>query len=279
MCLIGVSIPCVTDLSIGPHHVGSLLLDSLRFMETCGVDHVQLNLQPMAKLLPRCDRRIWADLAVACVATGVRPWSVHLLPLEQLDSDAPLSFRRKLAFGIAEALGVRNVVTHLGGPVYWGPRSLAYDLQSVKVLAEAARKKDMTVMVENTPSCSVSYILEVIRQTDAPNVMLQFDVGHYILKQDDPLPEFLNRASALIGNIEIHDNDGVNDTHAAPGKGQVPWKTLFDTLREISYTGPLILEIGPQASAPDGCERAKKDISGGIEFLKENSVASHMAVG
>ena len=69
-----------------------------------------------------------------------------------------------------------------------------------------------------------------------PNFHLMCDTFHANLEEKDPvgvISENLN----LIKHVHVSEND-----RGTPGRGHVPWKETFDTLRQGGYDGWLTIE-------------------------------------
>jgi sugar phosphate isomerase/epimerase len=45
----------------------------------------------------------------------------------------------------------------------------------------------------------------------------------------------------------VHDNDGVNDTHALPYRGNLPWDACRQELHASGYNGVFLLEVFEKA--------------------------------
>ena len=234
--------PFSVPASLKCRQLGPALLESLRFVAESGIRGVQLNLHEFGNMLVKCDRRTWVDIAVGAVATGVRLRSMHLVPVDKLENCPDCLRCQNLIMEIAQIMGIKKLVVHLGGPLHWGPRSLKLDIKCVSTLARAAAKTDTVILIENTPSCSTAYVLEVVKNLNEGNVLIQFDVGHWMLKREESVKSLLASIADKLGGIELHDNDGVSDLHLLPGSGAVPWQEVFSAVRQINFTEAPVLE-------------------------------------
>ena len=268
------AVPVAGAPRLKPHQVGPALLHSFEVMGQCDVDAMQLNLSALGPLLERCDRKIWSDLAVGSIATGVRTESVHLLSFGDFDYQLGSEPDQLLLLQIARILGAKKLIVHPGGPVHWGPRCLERDVQSVGALAVLASRLDATVLLENTPSSSASYVGEIIRTLCAPNVGMQFDVGHYMIKNGSSLESILNRFADILEGVELNDNDGIHDSHEPPGTGVVPWKKLFEALAAINYKGPVTFESKLDVTTRRALKKTQQQITVMCEFVKEGMFAA-----
>ena len=279
MAFIGWALPTLNrDYSVGPRDIGPALIGWLQLMADCGVTSIQLNLGAIGDTLYQCDRRTWPDLAVAAMATGVKPRAVHLTPCKDAGTAPDCLRSQRLIWAIANNLGVKKLVVHLGGPLQWGPRSLQCDAEYLNALAEAAEPEHISILAENTPSCSLSYVSDVVKTVDKDNVRIQFDTGHWALKGEGHLQNLLGSIRDRLDGVELHDNNGIQDRHLPPGRGTLQWSEISDALKSIGYAGPLIIEpvLGTRALRPSRHTRDK--ISQAVEFVKENILTDNMTV-
>ena len=49
--------------------------------------------------------------------------------------------------------------------------------------------------------------------------------------------------SPLIKHIHLSDNDGSFDNHNSIGSGDIDFKSFFNELKKINYTGILVVEV------------------------------------
>jgi sugar phosphate isomerase/epimerase len=107
-------------------------------------------------------------------------------------------------------------------------------------------------------------------EPEKTNVGVCVDVGHALLSSDAgsrPVSGYLERYRDQLVHLHVHDNDGVDDEHLVPGEGLMPWRDLADTLRELGYAGPAVLEVQRSGDDPS---RAVRD---GVRFLRSLSAA------
>lgn len=96
------------------------------------------------------------------------------------------------------------------------------------------------------------------------------DVGHANLTRDEDFPSIdpIGMISALGDKLKIlhlHDNNGLEDQHYRPGKGNVPWDGIMRALAENGFCGNLSFEL--KSSAERALEDAKAAFDAGEEFL------------
>lgn len=215
------------------------------------------------------DPRLGGDVALVKRVLGeerLRPVSLH----------APYEFRgarrsTEVAWGAWEELmsrileiggylGVGFVVVHPvllavpHGPPRGEPEVMAGGERVLKRVARAAQRLGIRVALENlqmptAPAFATpSGLAELVRSLNEGNVGICFDTGHCLLSGLDPLGE-LERCSAPVFSLHLHENDGTEDSHCVPGGGRIDWPRFLSLLRARKYGGAFILEVWGGADA------------------------------
>jgi sugar phosphate isomerase/epimerase len=117
-----------------------------------------------------------------------------------------------------------------------------------------AAHRGVKIVLENIPSaiCTAERLVHFV---DAMHLDLGFcfDIGHAHLQGS-----FENEYATLASRIRsthIHDNDGVEDRHLAPGLGTIDWGRAMAMFRTRQDQYPLLLELkdpGTSANPLDG---------------------------
>ena len=68
------------------------------------------------------------------------------------------------------------------------------------------------------------------------------DVGHANLAGDKPIGDMVRTLGSRLKSLHIHDNNGINDEHTAPGFGNIKFDEFCAALKEIGYDGDFIFE-------------------------------------
>ena len=55
--------------------------------------------------------------------------------------------------------------------------------------------------------------------------------------------EAVRVAGSHLRFTHVHDNDGANDTHRLPYRGNLPWDDCREALRAVGYAGVFMLEV------------------------------------
>jgi sugar phosphate isomerase/epimerase len=115
-------------------------------------------------------------------------------------------------------------------------------------IADHAQSLGIKVCIEHFPGTAfptVMSTMDFIQDTGHANLYLLFDIGHAQMANEDPA-QVLADVGDRLGYVHLDDNDGVNDLHLALTDGVQTRESLadlLDVLDDISYNGPISLEI------------------------------------
>lgn len=170
-------------------------------------------------------------------------------------------------------------ISSIGGTIYsyWPvdyskkinkPLARKHSIDSMKVLADYAADYDILLLVEvlnrfeqfllNDTEEGIDYVHEV----DRPNVKLLLDTFHMNIEEDN-IAEAIRLAGNKLG--ELHIGEG---NRKVPGKGSMPWKEISKALKEIEFSGPVVMEPFVKAGGTVG-----KDIKVWRDLSNEASEA------
>lgn len=161
-------------------------------------------------------------------------------------------------------LGSPILVIHVGGGLGVGN---SYEWQRVKELnfgsfsrlARKAKGLSVKIAVENLYDrvarkggrfygSLMSELKEIIEHVGTGNIGICFDTGHANIQELD-LSEAIIEAGKSLLAVHLGDNDGKEDQHLLPYGGTIDWKKVMVALREIKYSGSILLE-GKTPPAP-----------------------------
>jgi len=205
----------------------------------------------------RCER-----FGAALAGAGLRAASVHLpfypsVPeLKEQGRKWSLlhpdpSERRAALDGAADGLraagllGAGSAVLHLGWQKdAWDERSHAFAREAVSQLLPVAQAAGVRLLLENIISSGtrVRALLDLLAEVDPAGAAgICLDLGHAHVEGD--VVEELRAALPRLAHLHVHDNDGTEDAHLAPGRGTIPWPRVIALLRESGYSGLGALEL------------------------------------
>jgi len=130
-----------------------------------------------------------------------------------------------------------NDFTDLDKPAQW-----ARGVESVKEMGKTAQALGITMGLEvvnrfetlilNTAEEGVRFCREV----DNPNVKLLLDTFHMNIEEDS-IPAAIRRAGGLLSALHVGEGN-----RKIPGQGHLPWGEIGKALRDINFTGNVVME-------------------------------------
>lgn len=202
---------------------------------------------------PRPLKRLVADHGMT-IHSAHGCWGSQAIAARRVDLASPeLTVReesvddiRRCLDWIAEA-GGRHLVVHPGGlsePAESAARRSAL-IESLNQLADHAQATGVTLCVENMPpgvhpGSRMAEIATLVAEVGRAEIGLALDTGHAHLVASAH-EETLAAGQALV-TTHVHDNHGKKDVHLPPGFGEIDWGAWVDSLDEIDYCGPVMLE-------------------------------------
>lgn len=230
-----------------------------------GAEFVVINEHMATRILD--ERRYYSTLECQTRKTGVKLFEIHAPFGECWDLNCSVRARRPdmirehiRCMNYASEAGCKTYVIHVGAwdCIYRPEISLdemrALALDSLEQLVPAAEKAGIILAVENSfeMSNATDEVVWLLKHFDSPFIGCCFDTGHanYMAPSPDGKPKnysapqvnlawrgnLIQEPAALekllpyIVTCHIHDNCGLNDDHALPGRGTVNWNELMPKL-------------------------------------------------
>jgi len=129
---------------------------------------------------------------------------------------------------------------------------------NVSYAANLLQKHDIQLLLEPINSTidmpgflldTLDKTLQLIRESAASNVRIQFDIYHMQIMQGDIIRSLAQHLD-IIGHIQFADNPGRHE----PGTGELNFPRIFSSLDELNYRGWVSAEYIPQNSTLDSLE-------------------------
>jgi len=188
-----------------------------------------------------------------------------------LDPHILHSTREKLraAFRLISVFQPHSIVCHLQyeenkhGYVY--KRWFDNILETWSELLLIAKANNTLVMFENTYETSPKAHNHLLTELNNNSAGFCLDVGHLMAFSKTSWQDWLPELLPWLGQLHLHDNDGSNDTHLAPGLGNFDFLELFAFLK-TNDCHPIIT-----------CEpHSENDLWKTFDFLIKNNVLSYI---
>ncbi|MGI5923032.1 MAG: sugar phosphate isomerase/epimerase family protein [Lentisphaeria bacterium] len=190
--------------------------------------------------------------------------------------------RLKLALRITADFGVDSIAVHVGNtPECFAAYSLddlhRAIIQSLEELLPLAERLGVTIAIENIwfPTSTPEKLLDLIAHFRSEHLGICFDSGHANLmalerhfevsapingwKRFGPVPyddKILEKLLPEITTCHLHDNDGQNDQHLLPGRGNIDWQhcmTLLKQAPRLKCYQSEVIPVRTNASIADVC--------------------------
>ncbi len=244
------------------------------------LDHGKLN--PYDPRLAEQLEQVGAALArhelLAVVETGARylldPWRKHQPTLVSPTEEERL--RRidflKRAVDIAEYLGAHAVSFWAGTAIDGADEKTTTRrlVESLDVLIDYASERRVPLAFEPEPGMVIDTIesfeglLESLESADVDSsyLGLTIDVGHLHCLRQWPIEGVLRGWKDRLVNLHIEDMRAGVHEHLMFGEGEIDFPPIFDMLRFVGYTGPVLVELSRHSpTGPDSARQA-------FEFLQ-----------
>ncbi|PJA47729.1 MAG: AP endonuclease [Syntrophobacterales bacterium CG_4_9_14_3_um_filter_49_8] len=140
----------------------------------------------------------------------------------------------------------RSVVCHpsfderyyVSGEQMW----LENSIETWKHFLTIASQMDTIISLENVYETGPHHLSLLFGAFTPDHVRFCFDTGHFNVFSRTPLEVWLDKLAAYLGQVHLHDNNGVADEHLPVGEGNFPFQDFFRMLRERGLDPIITLE-------------------------------------
>jgi sugar phosphate isomerase/epimerase len=131
--------------------------------------------------------------------------------------------------------------------VYGRRRYLENFTESMKILTSYAKKRGVTLMLENIPHGKrnpytikeFGYIIK-----NVPGLMVHLDLAHaYIEGGNKKIEEYAQKFQNRIVHLHLSDNNGKEDQHLPLGDGKINLRRAIAALKKIGYDRTITFEV------------------------------------
>jgi sugar phosphate isomerase/epimerase len=158
------------------------------------------------------------------------------------------------ALEIGKILGARVGVLHTG----YTPQVPANELDawldqavgSLTELAQRAAEEEMQLALRNVWEPDTELFKTIIERVEMENLGVCPDLGHAICYSTQTPEEWITVFGERVFNLHFHDNDGMEDQHAACGRGLVGYDTIFEAVQVLQTAPNVTLEVSEDDIEP-----------------------------
>ncbi|MHA1490298.1 MAG: sugar phosphate isomerase/epimerase family protein [Promethearchaeota archaeon] len=148
----------------------------------------------------------------------------------------------------ANILGAKKIggVVYKAGGIFTGSAPTEeewnYSVNSMKSIARYAQKFDISIMIEQINRYETYFInktddaIKYCKDVEEPNIFVLLDTHHLILEELD-LYDTIVKTEKYLGHFHASENN-----RGIPGTGLVDWKQVYKALKDIDYSGWLVME-------------------------------------
>jgi len=121
----------------------------------------------------------------------------------------------------------------------------AHVISQLKKTSEIATKNGLKFAMEMRAGdfiSSIDGIISLFNDCGLDNIGMVYDVAHA-----HAISEYLDLGIYKLGDylklVHLSDNDGGRPYHYQPGKGNIDFKNIIDTLKKVDYNGYVVIDI------------------------------------
>ncbi|HIW73417.1 MAG TPA: TIM barrel protein [Firmicutes bacterium] len=190
---------------------------------------------------------------------------------------------------------VLDCIHEIGSHVFSG---INYAYWPIRIAADydykmAARERSLVSLREilkKAEDYGIAYCLEVVnrfeqcilncaaegvaylRELESPAAKLLLDTFHMNIEEDS-LGDAIRSAKGVLGHFHIGECN-----RKTPGTGRMPWREIFSALRDIDYTGAVVMEPFIRMGGQVGKDiKIFRDIGGGADDAEMDRLAAEAA--
>ncbi len=174
---------------------------------------------------------------------GITIWSVHSWHLNAWTPEAIEVYlgQQEHCAMVTGALGASVMVCHLPNIP---DRKFEQSLEIITKVADLCRKNGVRLAIETCAKGEAEEIIKVVDTLNRPDVGINVDTGHCNYFLERAPGDVIRQCGKRVITLHLHDNYAQNDDHQMPGLGTIDWYDTLRALKEIGYSGPLMMEMG-----------------------------------
>ena len=159
------------------------------------------------------------------------------------------ALRYRQAIALARRYDARKIVIHGGFnerlyyPCWYTEQSVVFWKDFLK------EDPGVDIVLENVLEEQPEMMTEIFREVDNPRLRMCLDVGHVNAYSPVPVEEWVSVCAEFLSHFHIHNNDGTQDAHCAPGEGTIPMAALLRQAQTLCPEATFTLEVLQAAPA------------------------------
>jgi sugar phosphate isomerase/epimerase len=126
------------------------------------------------------------------------------------------------------------------------------------------------IALENVYEKNPHILRRLFDALSSDSICFCFDTGHFNVFSYTPLKIWLQELGKYLGQLHLHDNNGLTDEHLPVGKGNFPFDELFQSLEQNKIHPIITLEAHAQADLWQSLENIKNMQS--FDFIRETPI-------
>jgi sugar phosphate isomerase/epimerase len=156
--------------------------------------------------------------------------------------------RLDMTFDVAVKLKASRVILHSGYKPEidifklqdtWLNKSIEFWQQEIRRWANAG----IMIVLENDTEKSPDLLVRLVNEVNSPSLGLCMDIGHQHVFSELEAPEWVRRMGNWLFHIHLHDNDGIDDTHWAIGRGTIDFELFYAAIQQHGPQATISLEV------------------------------------
>ena len=113
--------------------------------------------------------------------------------------------------------------------------------------------------INHTYQC-LDFAKRMNKETNSDIFKVCLDTGHSNFCGEKPADAVRLVGKEYLGALHVHDNNGLADQHARPGRGNIDWVDFSNALAEIGFEGSVNFETSVPKDIPNGEDRDRQEI-------------------
>ena len=127
---------------------------------------------------------------------------------------------------------------YLSGEEQW----LHNSVETFRAFLPRAEELACPICIENVYETEPAMLRKLLDGVGSPFFRFCFDTGHCNVFSEVPMDSWIEVMTPYLGQLHIHDNQGIKDQHLPPGDGKFPFADLFSMLRDRKLKPIITLE-------------------------------------